>query len=73
MITFELDSDYIELCQLLKLMGPFTSGGEAKVAISQGAVTVDGHVETRKKCKIRVGSVVTYQQLTIKVIEPSHG
>ena len=69
MNTFKIKEgeDYIELCQLLKLEGPFSSGGEAKQAIIAGIVSVDGVVETRKKCKIRSGQRVTCGDVEILV------
>jgi ribosome-associated protein len=59
-LAFALDSDYIELKALLKLTALVTSGGEAKIVIDDGQVLVDGQVETRKACKIRLGQVVDY-------------
>lgn len=41
-LAFALDGDYIELKSLLKLTGLVNSGGEAKVVIDDGQVTVDG-------------------------------
>jgi ribosome-associated protein len=61
METFKLTTEYIELCSLLKLAGPMLSGGQAKFMISQGLVSVDNQVETRKKCKIRAGQVVGFE------------
>ncbi len=57
-LEFDLDGDYVELKQLLKLADLVTSGGEAKMVISEGQVRVDGEVELRKACKIRAGQVV---------------
>ena len=56
--TFELDGEYIELNKLLKTCGICDTGGAAGIAIEQGAVYVDGTVETRKRCKIRTGQSV---------------
>ena len=70
MITteFKLESrEYIELKDLLKVMGLFDSGGVAKTAISEGRVTVDGQVELRRRCKIRAGHVVECEGRTIVV------
>ena len=67
MTTFKLTTDYIELCALLKFTGPSLMGGDAKYIITQGQVLVDGQVETRKKCKIRAGQVVTFDSYVIKV------
>lgn len=69
-ISFELDPghDYVELNQLLKLTGLCDSGGAGKAIVASGAVRVDGQVELRKTCKIRVGQSVRYQGLTIEVV-----
>ena len=67
MENFELTTDYIELCNLLKCAGPTVSGGQAKVLINDGQVKVDGHIELRKKCKIRPGQTVTFGSYTIRV------
>ena len=60
--------EYIELNNLLKIMGLVSSGGLAKTLIAEGMVKVDGNVELRKRCKIRDGQVVEFQNETIKVI-----
>jgi ribosome-associated protein len=65
--TFPLDTDYIELCTLLKLTGPTVSGGMAKHFIAEGLVTVDGEIETRKKCKIKAGQTVIFDEFEITV------
>jgi ribosome-associated protein len=69
MQQFKLTSEYIELCQLLKLEGPFQSGGEVKHAILGGLVTVDGELEKRRKCKLRDGQVVRFQSFNIEIIK----
>lgn len=69
MYQFKLeDHDYIELCNLLKLIGLTGSGGMAKMLIADGQVMVDGNVELRKRCKIRSGQVVECLDESIKVI-----
>jgi len=67
-IEYELTDDYIELNNLLKLVGICDTGGQAKLYISEGIVSVDGLIETRKKCKIRRGQVVQVdtQRIVIK-------
>jgi ribosome-associated protein len=57
-IDFDLDGDYVELNQLLKLAGLVDSGGAGKQLVATGAVRVDGVVELRKTCKIRAGQRV---------------
>jgi len=67
--TFMLDSHpFVALCDLLKLEGWCESGGAAKAAIEQGLVKVDGQVETRKRCKIISGQVVSFAGQQIKVL-----
>ncbi len=54
MATFSLGKHpHVELCDLLKLEGWSESGAQAKIAIAEGQVKVDGAVETRKRCKNR--------------------
>jgi ribosome-associated protein len=67
-ITFELESDYIELIKLLKATGICTTGGMAKIIVNEGHVKVDGVVETRKRCKIRKGQAVGVANTTILVV-----
>jgi ribosome-associated protein len=66
-IVFELDQDYVELNQLLKLAGLCDSGGMGKAIVASGVVTVDGVVELRKTCKIRTGQVVCVGEVEIRV------
>ena len=69
MIEFKLeDNEYIQLCDLLKRVGVSQSGGEAKVMISEGVVQVDGKVETRKRAKIKIGSLIQVEDESIKVV-----
>lgn len=66
--TFELDREHVELNQLLKLAGLCDSGGAGKAIVASGAVAVDGVVELRKTCKIRVGQTVTLGGHRIEVV-----
>lgn len=67
-LEFDLDGEYVELKQLLKLTDLVSSGGEAKMAISEGLVLVDGAVELRKACKIRAGQQVEFNDSVIRVL-----
>lgn len=58
-IQFDLTTDYIELCNLLKLVGLADSGGRGKTMVAEGLVQVDGLTESRKTAKIRSGQTVT--------------
>jgi ribosome-associated protein len=69
MKEFSLDgSEFIPLCDLMKIVGFSESGAVAKHVISEGKVKVDGQVELRKRCKIRAGQVVDVQGRTVKVV-----
>ncbi len=68
MIEFELDGrEFIELNNLLKVTGLCESGGIAKLLIADGHVRVDGDIETRKRCKIRYGQTVEFNDQKILV------
>ena len=61
MSDFELGGrPYVELHNLLKLLGLCPSGGAAKAVIDGGEVTVDGKVERRKRRKVLAGQVVEF-------------
>ncbi|MEO6005536.1 MAG: RNA-binding S4 domain-containing protein [Opitutus sp.] len=57
----------IELCQLLKFAGLSESGGQAKQTIAEGAVLLNGVVETQKRKKVMAGDKVTLGAETIEV------
>lgn len=63
-MTFELETEYIELYKLLKVVSLCSSGGEAKHAIDSGLVNVNGVIETRRRCKIRVGDRILFGEDT---------
>ena len=66
-IDFELEGEYVELNQLLKLAGLCDSGGAGKALVAAGAVRVDGAPESRKTAKIRAGQVVALAGVEIHV------
>ena len=69
--TFELEGEYVELNQLLKLIGACNSGGEGKMLVAEGIVRVNGEVELRKTCKIRAGQVVHFEDIEVLVVDQS--
>ena len=71
-IDFSLDPgrEFVELNQLLKLVGLVDSGGAGKQVVASGSVTVDGGVELRKTAKIRAGQRVVLGNATILVGGP---
>ena len=66
-IAFELQGEYVELNQLLKLAGLCDSGGAGKMIVANGDVKVDGKTELRKTCKVRAGQVVSLGDVRITV------
>jgi ribosome-associated protein len=67
-LTFELNSEFVEVNQLLKLSGLVDSGGAGKNLVASGAVSVDGKQELRKTAKIRAGQTVSVGDVRISVI-----
>ena len=67
-IEFKLSGEFIALDALLKTTGIATSGGAAKAMVAAGQVQVDGQLELRKRCKIRLGQVVNIGATSIRVI-----
>ena len=66
-LNFGLEGDYVELNQLLKLVGLCGSGGIGKQIVASGAVRVDGRQELRKTAKIRSGQDVQVGEAVIQV------
>ncbi len=67
-IEFSLNREFVQLNQLLKLTGLCDSGGAGKALVAGGTVSVDGSIELRKTCKIRVGQVVALGDVEITVV-----
>ncbi|MCA1246970.1 RNA-binding S4 domain-containing protein [Massilia oculi] len=66
-IVFDLTAEFVELNQLLKLVGLVDSGGAGKNMVASGAVSVDGRQELRKTAKIRSGQTVSVGELRVRV------
>jgi ribosome-associated protein len=64
-IIFTVEGEYVELNQLLKLVGLCDSGGAGKVMVASGKVKVDGKQELRKTAKIKAGQKVQFADITI--------
>jgi ribosome-associated protein len=67
-VSFELNGEFVELNQLLKLVGLCDSGGAGKQIVASGDVKVDGKQELRKTAKIRAGQVVSLGDVKISVV-----
>jgi ribosome-associated protein len=67
-MEFELiDHEYIQLNQLLKLLGLVETGGEANQRIVDGEVVVNKEVEYQKRKKLRSGDVVIFNRKSISI------
>lgn len=69
METIKLRDEYIKLGQALKAAGLAESGVDAKHAVEDGEVMVNGQVATQRGKKLVDGDVVTYQGQTIKIVK----
>lgn len=68
MEVIEIKGEFIKLDALLKFASMVGSGGEAKMAISDGLICVNGEICTQRGKKIRPGDVVSFcgQDLTVR-------
>ena len=62
-----LRDEYIKLGQALKAAGLVETGVDAKYAIEDGLVKVNGEVATQRGKKLHAGDVVSYDGETIKI------
>lgn len=66
----EITKEPVELYKILKFEGLASSGGEAKILIGDGQVTVNGDVETRRRRKMVSGDVLEFRgdKLQVKLV-----
>lgn len=62
-----IDTEFIKLQDLLKFAGLVETGGQAKILIQDGYVTVNGEICTMRGKKIRNGNIVTLDDDTLEV------
>lgn len=67
MQTIQLRDDHIKLGQALKAAGLVESGVDAKFAIQDGLVKVNGRVELQRGKKLVSGDVVEYEDNTLYI------
>ncbi len=67
-MEIKIRDEFIKLGQALKLAGVVEDGVEAKYAIQDGLVQVNGEVDQRRGRKVYEGDVVTFEDQEIKVI-----
>lgn len=67
MRTVLIRCEPVELYKILKFEGLVASGGEAKMVIADGFVSLNGGVETRKRKKIFAGDVIGFGDESFRV------
>ncbi len=65
---FEVQNEFIQLNQLLKVLNWVESGSMANDVIDAGLVTVNGEIEQRRRNKIKAGYVVEYDGNIVEVV-----
>ncbi len=60
--------EFIQLNQLLKLLGLVETGGEANQCITDGLVKVNGATELQKRKKLREGDIVLFEEHKITIV-----
>jgi len=63
-----IGGDMIRLGQFLKLADLIDTGGEGKILIASGDVTVNGEVDTRRGRQLRPGDVVDVLGRSARVV-----
>ena len=67
MRTVAITRQPVELFKILKFEGLVANGGEAKLVIATGQVSVNGEVETRKRRKIVDGDIIVFADETLQI------
>jgi ribosome-associated protein len=63
-----IEGDMIRLGQFLKLADLIDTGGEGKILITSGDVTVNGEVDTRRGRQLHPGDVVAVLGRSARVV-----
>ncbi|MFT4635898.1 MAG: ribosome-associated protein [Arenicella sp.] len=58
----------VELYKVLKFEGLVASGGEAKMVVAEGLVSVNGEIEMRKRCKLKAGDIVEFNGESFRLV-----
>lgn len=65
--TIQITTEFIKLEGVLKFSGIAETGGDAKLMIQEGEVSVNGEVCTQRGKKIRPGDVVTLADIRLTI------
>lgn len=68
MDSIKIRDEYIKLGQAMKLAGLVNEGVEAKYAVVEGEVKVNGEICTQRGKKLISGDEFTYRGKTVKIL-----
>jgi ribosome-associated protein len=71
-LTFALEAEFIRLDDLLKVNGCVETGGQAKMLIQGGGVTLNGEICTMRGKKLRGGEVVYVRECDEEITVAGH-
>lgn len=60
--------EFIQLNQLLQIIGVAQTGGHAKLMIKDMAITLNGQTETRVRKKLFKGDVIAFGETKIEIV-----
>jgi len=63
----EITREPIQLYKILKFEGLVSNGGEAKAAVAEGRVLVNGKTETRKRKQIVSGDIIEFGEEKMRI------
>lgn len=66
-INFEIQEEFIELIKLLKATGICGTGGEAKMVVEDGLISVNNETEFRKRYKCKKGDIIVIDNVEITI------
>jgi len=68
MIEFKVEGEFIHMIQLLKAASLVQTGGEAQIVVTEGRVKYNGHIDYRKRLKVKPGDTVEFAGEIIRAI-----
>jgi len=63
-----INREPVELYKVLKFEGLVGTGGEAKLVVADGLVLVNGEPEMRKRCKLKAGDVIEFNNQSYRLV-----
>ena len=63
-----INREPVELYKVLKFEGLVASGGEAKMMVAEGLVSVNGQSETQKRKKLVAGDIVEFNGEKLQLV-----